>query len=528
MLNIQKLKLANDWLIDIKSNNLNISYKNDPQIILNYTPVPNETYDTIIVGSGIAGMTSALFAQKENETILMLEASPDTIGGTTIQSSGWIWIPNNTFMNNTDLKDDALAYMARIAYPQKYKAGANKYGLSDYEYQMLEVYYDNGKSVMQLTKEKYGIEWIHVRDFAGNLWPDYYNVPENKNNRGRIVRIKDPKTGEAFTSGYKILMYLQGFIKNMTLKMDSEVSELINENMLKVGDKVYKANKKIIFATAGFARNDNLKEHNMHGHTTYGTCSGLYSKGALIDICLHHGYQLRLMNQGWFFEVIKKEPGLTMWFLWYDRFFVVNANGKRVYDEGGNYNERCKAHFNGKNNLILVYNSQLVSEFPKDYYINPKSPWVHTADSLEKLSTVLNSDVDLSQNFNSNVSETLNKYNEYCIQGVDKEFNRGSNPSTLSWLDYSKYSSGYNAQFPKFPNPALQPISNGPYYAIVLTSGMIDTKGGPIITSRCQIQGSNMLYASGNCVAHATGEGYFGPGSTWGWAMVSGMITGSS
>ena len=214
MLNCQKIKLGDDWLIDVKSNKFNISHKNDPQIVINYSPNPDESYDTIIVGSGIAGMTSALFAQKDNETILMLEASPDAIGGTTIQSTGWIWIPNNMFMNDVDSKVDALAYMAKIAYPQKYANNAEKYGLSDYEYQMLELYYDNGKSMMQMTKDKYGIDWVQVRDFSGDLWPDYYNVPENKHNRGRIVRIKDPETGEAFTSGFGILKYLQSLIKS--------------------------------------------------------------------------------------------------------------------------------------------------------------------------------------------------------------------------------------------------------------------------------------------------------------------------
>src|SRR5262249_57471051 len=71
-------------------------------------------------------------------------------------------------------------------------------------------------------------------------------------------------------------------------------------------------------------------------------------------------------------------------------------------------------------------------------------------------------------------------------------------------------------------NPTMFPIGEaGPYYAALICAGTLDTKGGPVTTTRGQVldgEGSPVpgLYAVGNCVANASSQAYLAGGATIG------------
>jgi len=56
----------------------------------------NAHYDLIVLGSGAAGLSTAVTAAKNGLRVLVIEKDKD-VGGTTAWSGGWIWSPRNLF-----------------------------------------------------------------------------------------------------------------------------------------------------------------------------------------------------------------------------------------------------------------------------------------------------------------------------------------------------------------------------------------------------------------------------------------------
>jgi 3-oxosteroid 1-dehydrogenase len=69
----------------------------------------------------------------------------------------------------------------------------------------------------------------------------------------------------------------------------------------------------------------------------------------------------------------------------------------------------------------------------------------------------------------------------------------------------------------------------GPYHAVLLGLGTLDTKGGPRTGRHGEVLSENGLavpglYAAGNCAASCSGQGYWAAGATIGPALVFGHL----
>ena len=72
-----------------------------------------ETYDVVVLGSGIAGLAAALAARESGLEPVLIEKAQQ-LGGTTSESYGLIWIGNNHLMRaegETDRREDIVDYM---------------------------------------------------------------------------------------------------------------------------------------------------------------------------------------------------------------------------------------------------------------------------------------------------------------------------------------------------------------------------------------------------------------------------------
>ena len=69
--------------------------------------------DVLVIGSGAAGLTTAITAHHFGADVLVVEKAP-AFGGTTARSGGWLWVPGNSLATRAgvnDLIDNARTYI---------------------------------------------------------------------------------------------------------------------------------------------------------------------------------------------------------------------------------------------------------------------------------------------------------------------------------------------------------------------------------------------------------------------------------
>ena len=140
----------------------------------------DHSYDVVVVGTGAAGLATAMGASDEGLRVLLLE-STGRWGGNTSMSGGGMWMPNNPLMQRDgagDSRDEALTYLeATVGDEGRATRRARKEAFVD------------GVADFVTTAEKYGVTFVRAADY-----PDYYpELPGGKIGRGLEVKPFDVK-----------------------------------------------------------------------------------------------------------------------------------------------------------------------------------------------------------------------------------------------------------------------------------------------------------------------------------------------
>jgi 3-oxosteroid 1-dehydrogenase len=524
--------------------------------------------DVLCVGSGAAGGTAAVIAAAEGARVIMIDKMP-VLGGTTAKSSGLAWIFNNFAMraNGTaDPKPDALKYAVRMGFPTEYDPASPTLGLDELRYKVVEAFYDHGAAAIDRLKALGVLEFRQFRLFNyDRLVVDYADhLPENKSPAGRAL---DPVGGSQMSGGFSLASQLAGWLekKGMPVLTETRATRILKDVSGRVigieADQAGKsirirARKGVIFGTGGFVHNVELCE--LHQPPIYGTCALPGATGDFLPLAQEAGARMGNLGLGWRGQFLLGEAIESRGVPWGvfmppgDSMILVNKYGRRVVNEKRDYNDRTKAHFHfdasmaeyPNHLLFMLFDARAMDAFGGAFPIPVKpseqpllvqgADWKAVAAGLDAQLAQWSGrtgGVRLAGSFVATLGKTIHSYNGYAHVGHDPEFRRGDFRYDRDWdLLFSPRRPGTKQSANPYPNPVMHPFADqGPYYAVILAPGALDTAGGPQISADAQILAADGrpipgLYGAGNCISAPTGQGYLGGGGTIGPAMTFGYI----
>lgn len=234
----------------------------------------------------------------------------------------------------------------------------------------------------------------------------------------------------------------------------------------------------------------------------------------------------------------------------------VNRYGVRVVNENRNYNDRTEAHGIYDSSqaefpnqlLFMIYDKRSAEGFAGVYPIPPdpeEQSHVIKGDTLADLANKIDSrlgevaaqtgGVSLAPSFSVNLEKTIKRFNGFARSGKDEDFQRGEAAYDSEWhqvFSPMKADSGWPAN--EGPSITMHPLRDeGPYFAMILAAGALDTCGGPAIDASARVLDTSDkpvpgLYGVGNCIASPSREAYWGAGHTLGLSLVFGFIAANA
>jgi 3-oxosteroid 1-dehydrogenase len=519
--------------------------------------------DVIVVGTGIAGCSTAFNALERGTSVLMLEKGEAT-GGTSAKAGAGVLVPNNRFLRELgedEPREDFIRFLARVGRPLLYNPDGEFFGLPEWEYRLIETWYDNAPAAFDHMEAAGALLFAHDAGFA-----TYNEVPEDKYRTGRVIQSVDADGN--VVNGRPVIDRLVSHIKGLggqVLTGHRVAGVFLNAERAVVGVRaehaggtaLVRANRAVVFASGGFTHSQRYTREYLNGMYV-GGCAARTNEGDLIPIAKALGIPLFHMHSAWgapllFEQALAKDPALIANFSFKgDSGLSVNKYGVRVVDEKLTYNDRTQSHFawdprrtEYPNFLqFAIIDERTRRLFPRaglaDHQagnfipaLGEDSPYLMRGETLEELVEEIgrrlerlapvSGGVRLSPDFLANLRATVKRFNQFAVSGVDEDFHRGESAIELYWQ-------GGPAEGNDLPNPTMYPLSEqGPYYAAILAPGSIETKGGPKVNPSLQVlDGTDTpvpgLYGVGNCMASPSGQAYWTGGTTWGPYITFGYV----
>jgi succinate dehydrogenase/fumarate reductase flavoprotein subunit len=320
----------------------------------------------------------------------------------------------------------------------------------------------------------------------------------------------------------------------------------------------FRAKKAVVFCSGGFTHNRELMLRFQRG-PHYGGCAVPTNTGDFVLMANAIGAQLGNMASAFRAQLVLEQAlsdpewGHNVFYVPGDSVLEVNRYGFRVMDEKRNYNDRTMVHFvwdpqSGEwTNMLLfmIYDDRTASlwqGFPPYPIQNETASHVINGNTLDELAENMKTRLaelktktggfQLDSNFTENLKATIARFNEFAETGVDKDFHRGEYAYDREWTTFPPVVPGIKWPPKDTKNYTMYPLSSkGPYHAIILGAGTLDTNGGPIINEKAQVIDTESkpipgLYGAGDCIASPTANAYWGGGSTIGPALTFGYIAG--
>ncbi len=497
-------------------------------------------YDVIVVGSGAAGMSSALVSANEGLKVLILEKE-SFFGGTSAISGGGVWIPNTKQQQARGIKDsldEAIKYLEQTVGVQTSKEKQRTFlekgpEMVDYmaantelqlvPYDCYPDYYPDlpgglgdgrGLEAKEINARTLGDDFFKLRPplpmcmlmggmlvgktditkmqtcttswssftyTVGRFW-DYFKDVKGRKYYGR---------GTSLNSGNALIARLFVSLKNLKvpLKLNARVTKLLQEQNKITGitvivdgeEKSIKANKGIVLACGGFPGSSKLRnEHLPQPSTPLWTVAPQTNTGDGITMGRDINAKISGMANAWWMPVSLldgKDGQVQQYPHVIDR---AKPGTIVINDKGKRFVNEAVSYLD------------FVKAMYKDNAENIAIPSFMIGDSdmvnkygLGLALPMISSKKELIKSgylFKGNTIAELADQLGIDVEGLEQTISR-YNQDAEKGVDtsFSKGENEYDTHFganTKYPNPCMAPLKKGPFYGIKIYPGDIGTSGG--------------------------------------------------
>lgn len=493
----------------------------------------DEEVDVVIVGFGGAGAATAITAAREGASVAILERQPEaTLRSNTRMSGGFFHCPDKTG-DKKALKEYAKAMLSGENIP--WKGEGEQPEVSDELAEAWAEYTPRLVEWMQELDSEFKVQ-SNAR-FVGPAFPNFPGAKDSgyrvwassyrERSAGNVSTYNKPKKetahGEAFFNCLWVGIKKQPKIRviyetKAEHLVKSEAGEIIGVVGEKAGRRfAIKARKAVVLCSGGYEyskpmRKAFLEGQGVEGWAFYGTTfnegdgirmgqevgAGLMKVGKAASRLIwpapvrHNGMRLGMItpvvgmghsivvdNHGKRYAAENKVTDDPSRYFFYKEAVRFDINTLQYHQTPSwlVFDERLRT----KRPLINYYDSTPGYDFI-DYGAPDNSDavargWILKADSIKELAEKIRAqDENRERMVPANLVETVTRYNEFCKDGKDKDFNRKTS--------------------------TLQSVEQGPFYAIPLVAGGPNTKGGLACNGRREVLDWNLkpikgLYAVG-------------------------------
>ena len=512
-----------------------------------------ETWDVVIIGGGAAGLCSAIFA-RDTERILLVDAGED-IGGTTKQSGGGVWAPNNHLKRATGARDTLCEFLT-------YVEACKGQRLTQLENRRATAYYTKCAEAIselanlgmrfEMPSKQTGLALNKNREYAEMnglptvLASSYcdYSLHLNTSGLGRTLHPGMSLRGaiaqlpDVFReiSPWEMLLQLpsllggkfssQGNGADLVYGLRNACSVHANvsfatrcrmANYAQEADGVHTVRfegggcvraRALILACGGAGANSRraraAADFPLRGSCTNDMCIGLPETDVdtLPSVWLKQVWVERFPGA----DKFSTQSQLGVWFLSGTSMFMVDKIGRRFCNEYSSYPLRAQAQIDAESEVCaLVFDDHCRQNYAglkatggAIPFFNKK--WLHACDDWDQLVARLGDAMSAVgmhgfslPRFRANLREQRRCFDAMARCGWDGQFGRGATPANFSW--------NYVAD-ETLPNACMRSLDEGRCYYVLLAVGCLDTVGQVKVDAlgRALRNGSPVmdLYAVGN------------------------------
>ncbi|WP_334330452.1 FAD-binding protein [Companilactobacillus sp. HBUAS59699] len=444
------------------------------------------TYDVAVLGFGGAGATAARFAADNGARVLLVDSAPEGHEGGNTRYAGQV-------ISSGDDLDDLKKYYDNLAYPLSY------------DKDLMDTYVEGLYHIPEFL-EKY----LGVKPFVMGKHPEspvskalYFMAHEYPELPGQatheLVAVHEGVADSALWKNLRQQVIDRS--DNIDVLYETPAEHLIQDEsgkkiigvQIKRNDQLLDINVThgVVMTTGGFENNPEMVETYL-GETSLNPIGSLYNKGAGVTMAQDVGakmYNMANYEAYGIFHGLTPKPanGQRSQFLPFDwpafhqgSIIVVGDDGTRYFDENEIHRHgHIKDHgqwrvMNAQLHPYVVFDQKKFEELSND----KDAPYPEFLKLVIKDATLSG----LAEKINADsqkLQSTIDDFNHFADTKRDYAFNR--DPKTLTRFD------------------------NGPYYAIAMVQGLLNTQGGPVHNSKAEV-----IDVDGHVIPHLYSAGELG------------------